>query len=416
MNLRNILLAGLAVCTMASCSKDDDANNGPKAQVDAYVSFGATALIQTKAEPGSAADNLDNEKLIKTLDAYIFKDDGTLAGSARETAKEGETIDCIKHVIVKVTPESDETAPTADKFIAVLVANGAQQTVSSLDDLKTKVLTGSIETYIPQESALPMVSSEIHFTGLKPFVKGEEEHVENWANNGGTSSSPVTVAYTTTVDATTPTGYNKVIVTRMVARVQVEKLTVAIGENYPGATFELDTLSLVNVRPTAKLGGGFGDYVKGYQSPGYEKDQEWIFPNADVKEQLAKKYEFDAVANAQYDFNSSSYKDSKFYAYAFSNVPQTSDNGVYETALLITGKFKRNSAAEAVTKNFRVILKDNVPGSVPEILANHIYKLTVKITGEGSGNEDKIELNAHVAATVMVDPWNVIEQNEEDAN
>lgn len=61
-------------------------------------------------------------------------------------------------------------------------------------------------------------------------------------------------------------------------------------------------------------------------------------------------------------------------------------------------------------------MKDNVLGSVPEILANHIYKLTVKITGEGSGNEDKIELNAHVAATVMVDPWNVIEQNEEDAN
>lgn len=64
----------------------------------------------------------------------------------------------------------------------------------------------------------------------------------------------------------------------------------------------------------------------------------------------------------------------------------------------------------------RVLLKDNKEGSVPEVLKNYIYKLNITITGEGSENEDDIKLNAHVSAIIEVAPWNVIEQNEEDAN
>lgn len=36
MKLRNLFLASLAVCTMASCSKDDDGISGPQ-EVDAYL-------------------------------------------------------------------------------------------------------------------------------------------------------------------------------------------------------------------------------------------------------------------------------------------------------------------------------------------------------------------------------------------
>lgn len=82
---------------------------------------------------------------------------------------------------------------------------------------------------------------------------------------------------------------------------------------------------------------------------------------------------------------------------------------------MITGKFKRNSAAPVETKNFRVILKEK-DAPAAEVLANTVYKLTVTVTGEGSKNEDNIELNAHVAATIEVAPWNVIEQTEEDTN
>lgn len=41
MKLRNLFLSSLAVCTMASCSKDDDGISGPQ-EVDAYLSFAST--------------------------------------------------------------------------------------------------------------------------------------------------------------------------------------------------------------------------------------------------------------------------------------------------------------------------------------------------------------------------------------
>ena len=44
MKLRNLFLASLAVCTMASCSKDDDGLSGPQ-EVDAYLSFASTTDV-----------------------------------------------------------------------------------------------------------------------------------------------------------------------------------------------------------------------------------------------------------------------------------------------------------------------------------------------------------------------------------
>ena len=46
MKLRNLFLASLAVCTMASCSKDDDGISGPQ-EVDAYLSFASTTDVMT---------------------------------------------------------------------------------------------------------------------------------------------------------------------------------------------------------------------------------------------------------------------------------------------------------------------------------------------------------------------------------
>ena len=52
MKLRNIFLAGLAVCTMAGCSKDETTDYSQMGEVDAYVSFGVTAALQTKSTVG----------------------------------------------------------------------------------------------------------------------------------------------------------------------------------------------------------------------------------------------------------------------------------------------------------------------------------------------------------------------------
>ena len=55
MKLRNLFLASLAVCTMASCSKDDDGISGPQ-EVDAYLSFASTTDVMTKASTEGDAD------------------------------------------------------------------------------------------------------------------------------------------------------------------------------------------------------------------------------------------------------------------------------------------------------------------------------------------------------------------------
>ena len=49
MKLRNLFLAALAICTMASCSKDETTDYSRMGEVDAYVSFGVTADLETKA-------------------------------------------------------------------------------------------------------------------------------------------------------------------------------------------------------------------------------------------------------------------------------------------------------------------------------------------------------------------------------
>ena len=90
-------------------------------------------------------------------------------------------------------------------------------------------------------------------------------------------------------------------------------------------------------------------------------------------------------------------------------------DGIYETGLILVVEFK-NAAGVKSTKHMRVLLKDNGADDVPEVLMNHVYKLNITITGEGSANEDDIRLNAHISAKIEVAPWNVIEQNEEDTN
>lgn len=446
MKLRNILLAGLAVCTMASCSKDETVDYSQMGEVDAYVSFAATSALSTKATPDTEGKELlDGEKYINSLTAYVFRvptgatdAQKKLAGvkhitvaNADDGLKGNDGLQAINHVIVKVTPNVDGTSST-DQFEAVLVANCEQLNVTSLAELKDNTITGNISTYTPTSVAgksvsLPMVSDVISFGGLTPniTVNGETTtYTENWLQGDNNikkqqenSSDPTTI----------PTDLKSISLTRLVARVQVEKLIFNLVQNYPGATFELDTMSLVNVRPTSTIGGGNGKYVRGYKSKGYAMSQKWICPSSTVEPTLAKEYMYGAFAgDATADFNAD-YKDDKFCVYAFSNteVPEdqvavddaeVTDNNVYQTALLISGKFKLSSAASPETRHFRVLLRDQKENGPVKVLANHVYKLTVTITGEGSPNEDEILLNAHVAATIDVAPWNVIEQNEEDAN
>lgn len=408
MKLRNIFLATLAVCTLASCSKDnDDTPSGPVQPVDAIISFAATADLKTKATD----KGFESEQFVNTLTAYIFKDVGTdadkvLAGTQTVTAEDGKSIDRIEHIVVKVSPVDEEGSATADEFIAVLVANTeALSDVNTLADLKGKTLTKEAWMYIPGTDLIPMRSNEIKIKGLMPYAVKEKKY-ENWV---GTKVEHLIE------NVGKPAADNVIMLKRLAARVQVEGISVKFDGTYPGASFTLDSLSLVNVHPTSTLEGGNGTYVKGGQSSGYEIDRKWIYPGNknDVTKELGKAYAGVDPATVPWQVGESR----DFCRYIFANPVKGDNADIYETALLITGKFKRQANSTPEVRNFRVLLKDDAATDRnPQVLMNNIYKLIVTITGEGSGNEDNIELNAHVSFKIDVAPWNVINQDEDDTN
>ena len=356
MKLRNIFLAGLAVCTMAGCSKDETTDYSQMGEVDAYVSFGVTAALQTKSTVGEGGNEIEKEAKVQKLTALIFK--GT---------------------------------ENADSYAI-----------------------GSV---------LPMVSKEIKITGLRPNIKKEDGSTgwyENWVkDNGGV----VTDATVSQEDPQTPpsnyTSADHVVLTRLISRVQVESVKLKLTA-YPGASITLRKIALANVKIQSEFAESTGDYVRGYESEQYRPVQYWIAPNSTVNENyISADY---ALTAGNGEEKTETFSENKFVKYIFSNAKRTASNvdaahtdGIYETGIILVVDFK-NAAGVVSTKHMRVLLKDNGTDDVPEVLMNHVYKLNITITGEGSENEDDIKLNAHVAATIDVAPWNVIEQNEEDAN
>ncbi|WP_303140322.1 fimbrial protein [uncultured Parabacteroides sp.] len=427
MNLRNILLAGLAVCTMASCSKDETVDYSQMGEVDAYVSFGVTAALQTKANVDeTGAEIKEKENKVQKLTALIFKgtdDKATFVTSKTETATGDNTISEIKHIVVKVTPNAEGTSSN-DDFVVVFLGNceDLASTPATLGALREATLTKTAESY-DIGSILPMVSQEIQIKGLRPNIKKEDgttDYFENWVKNGG---GVIATAASPTDPEIAPVGYastDYVVLTRLISRVQVESVKLKLTE-YPGASIALKKIALANVKPQSKFASSTGDYVKGYQSDAYKAEQYWIAPNSQENTAYASA-DYNNISANNGEEVTESFSQNKFVKYIFSNPRRTADNvnavhtdGIYETGVILVVEFT-NAAGTKSTKHMRVLLKDNGVNDVPEILMNHVYKLNITITGEGSDNEDDIKLNAHVAAKIDVAPWNVIEQNEEDAN
>ncbi|RHO73804.1 hypothetical protein DW083_04655 [Parabacteroides sp. AF48-14] len=418
---------------MASCSKDETIDYSQMGPVDAYVSFGVTAALQTKAtDPGTG-----NEGKVKKLTALIYKGEGdaaTFAASKTEelTAEDiaaGKTITEIKHITVKVTPNADGTSSN-DVFTAVFLGNcelNGGSAPATLGALKETVLTKKATAYTIG-TYLPMVSKTIKIEGLKPTIIKNDNgttYWENWVKDAGGVVSTEAVSDEAQT-APTPPAYKQddhVLLTRLISRVEVESVTLSITE-YPNATIELTGIALANVKNESTFVGGYGSYVKGYESAKYEASQYWIDPACKGKtdNSFLVSYGGDNYKTTGLVEKKISFKDNKFQKYIFSNVPRTTTevkeehkDGIYETGVILIVNFT-NAAGESSTRHLRVLLKDNTPTSVPEVLKNNIYKLNITITGEGSPNEDEILLNTHVAATIEVAPWNVIEQTEDDAN
>lgn len=445
MKLRNLFLAGLAVCTMASCSNDDDVNNGPIAEVDASLAFVATSDgLQTRAN--SDPEGTLNEKFINKLDVYIFKADGTLANKKTVNAEKGKSVTQVDHILLKVTPGVTLDAATTNTFTAYFLANCDDITVTTLKEFEAAVAAKDVNRFGYEAATnykyLPM-AKKVTFTGLKPLVNSQGNYVENWVQNaGGNTVAGAAVdktAHETGVTAPT-SGYNNVVVERLVARIQVEKIEVDLTALNSTATFELTNLALANVHTDVTPTGAVYTkklWAKGYQGPEFSSKDAVVAPYATVDPydkavtSLAKAYPNSSVYHTGiYDFNAVGAD--KFISYVYPNAGDdmfefTKDQStvndaskaeaVGHTLLLIAGNYKATSTSTAVKKHFRVKI-DHDPTAVVDnkVLANYVYKLTVKITGEGSTNEDDYELNAHVAATIDVAPWNVVVQNENDVN
>jgi hypothetical protein len=444
MKLRNLFLSTLVVCAFSACTKDDDGIQLPVEPVDASISFATTTLTQTKADNDTEGkENKNKDTFVNELYAFIFKvpkgetDKAkmTFVGSGKAKSDGNESVTTINHILIKVTPNPlDEKLASEDEFKAVLVANPGSAfstSYASLADLQDATLTNSIEKYPFKDSPyLPMVSEVIEVTNIVPIIKGETTtYNENWVSTKNT----VTVSSPDDKEVTKPEGAGTIELVRLVARVQVEQIISKIHEAYEGSSFALTNLSLVNVRPLATMVDGKGDgtyeYVKGFQSERYEEYDRWIYPafkdkliTDNHKNALSKEYQGVTFSNEMDSWTPKD--DNKFYSYAFPNYSVPDQNldlvseqpALYNTALLITGVFKRNAADEGTVKNFRVILQDKKLNEPIQVVRNNVYKLVITLTGEGSSNEDKIELNAHISVEIEVAKWFVVNQTETDVN
>ncbi|MCD7849429.1 MAG: fimbrial protein [Parabacteroides sp.] len=430
---------------MASCSKDETIDYSQMGPVDAYMSIVAAPVAQTKTELGTNPENYVN-----TLTAYVFYKEGALAGvkhltyatAADYLKNETKGLIGIDHVVVKVTPTSDGKSST-DELVAVLVANADQVNIPNLAGLKAATITKDIKEYAyasvkDKKAYLPMVGADISFSGVVPNVITDENgktYTENWLDPTTSGQASIKKVEKTDSDPSElPATVNPVTLTRLVARVQVEKINVSFNPTYPGAKFELQNLSVVNVSSKANIVTGVAPYVKGYESSGYKYEADnvksWIDPTSTSSWETYKAILGKGYTGVTLDSESDqAYPDTKewadgasdkFYVYIFGN-PVVGDPNespkIYQTALLISGKFYKNAAdTKGEVKNFRVFLQDIDNNGPIMVIPNNVYKLKVQITGEGSPNEDKILLNAHVAATIEVAPWNVIIQSEDDSN
>lgn len=419
MKIKNILLLSLLALSFASCSKEDDPGIEQQEPVDAVVSFIAKATTQ----PGTKAEGTPTDTKIYSLNAYIADKDGNVVGYGRTGAIEGEngfssdkTVDRIEGILVKIVPNLNAT------YQAVLIANIVECQVKKLNEIVEKAgLNKAIGKYAAGEKALPMVRT-LDISGLEESKKQGDVYVtNNWIDNAGG-------AVKETAEATTA-----VELTRMLARVTVNKITVNLSGYQPiegqQATFKLETLSLVNVRSGADLElKGIGAYVKGYQSDQYvfkPQDTGWIIPsdgngNLDGVGNVIKgaivsglsKTIINVEAVNQHEYSAA---DLGFIRYIFPNGAKVDSDvqNLYETGLVIGGKFQRAPGYPEELKHFRVYLRDsNASDALRRVVANTSYSLDITISGEGSGDENHPQDNLDIKVTITAEGWKPMEQEE----
>lgn len=409
------------VCSLASCSKDDDIDKGPVGPVDASVSFSANLDQLTKA---LTAEGDKSEQMINELTALIYDSNNRLVKRKDTIRVAGNgSITEIEHIEFKISLSAGAQA-SSEQFTAVLIANAKDQltNVSTLDDLKNRNLTKTIDSYSFGLNGgtvyLPMISKELSITGLKPLG---DNHTENWITSSG-------------IQTAKPTETTKAIpLTRLVARIQLEKLELSFANtDFPNGKFELTRVFMANVASQSPFyllseAENAADLWKGYQSDSFKVKQQIVIPAKNTQEGMVTADEnvksvLCRVFNdrSKYTFTSGktvTFEDDDkpiFYTFAYNGTKKASADAAnfYQTRLILEGLFYRREGSQPELRHFHVVIR-NLDNSI-KVVPNSFYQLSVKIEGEGSPNEDDILTNADVSVEIEVAPWRVIDQVEED--
>lgn len=447
MKLRNLFLASLAVCTMASCSKDDDGISGPQ-EVDAYLSFASTTDVMTKASDAGVDDaGNGKEAKIQSLTAYVFdtstdnkyviskhvslEGSGTLGEDYNVTGEgENQSITSIKAIHVKVAKPATDGGISSTTFKVVLLANTEHYNdVTQLADLKGKT-TQDIESLNAEKvgnSYLPMHSSELTVGGLKP--SSDTEHFMNWYN-GASSCIPEQATGKDNHKGDDPTTVTKVIMTRSIARVQLVSLDADFSAlESAGKTIKFDVTSvfLANVRVNASVMGEENTEAAFYRGAPelFDELQFLIALNSTVDEELKAAYSdkslttagdpltnwnFDKYINAN---SPASIKGIPFTANGNGTYAKGEGDGAYQTRLIIAGNYYDGNQSKG-TRYFHIPLK--LVSNAGNVASNKFFKISATITGEGSPNPDEILENACINFNIEVADWKVVNQTEEDTN
>jgi|GEM_PF-4762067 len=401
MKLKYLLLATLATAGFMSCSQDDKVDPNATYDASVTVSVAPSSETTTKAstEAGTEAGTAGEQK-VNTLTAFVFSDAGSLV-AVKDTANAKE----IKGIVVKAT-----TAGTAYKlFLVANLHDASLKNITSLSGLQSAIADLTKE----EESSLTMTSEVLNIT-----VKGVEGErlCQNYVINP-TGSIKIDAEGLRDYDALTDA--SMIPITRLVARVQLDKLTVSfVGGNLEGASFRLDSAYLVNVKPQSLYVGT--DLTTGSQywnaTGSFTVIDKLISPTATAKAApyliTPKITLVSGTSNNSKDFTTS---DSYLKAYMFENHIAEVSGKTYNTRLILKGEIILKTDQSLGTSYYHITIAG--PNNSYYVVRNTIYKIEVTITGTGSPNEDKkSDLNAAINAKVTVVPWNVVKQTENDAN
>lgn len=445
MKLRNLFIASLAVCSMASCSKDDDGISTPQ-EVDAYFSIATTTNVMTRASSeGDSDSGTGREATVNSLTAYVFTNDdaakyvtskhvslgkGGQGQNDEDYTTNENSITSIKGIHVKVAKPAKIENPSVSQFKVVLLANTTHRSVADLASLKQEVIA-DITTYSDKkigEAYLPMHSDELTVGGLK--ISDDTKHVLNWYSGSGSSEQ------TTTTDGShkgdpAPKA-TKISLYRSLSRVQFTSLKTNFSAlQYKNLSLTVKSIFLANVRANATVMGKENTeaaFYKGAYPNNFKELQFLIEPskgNEFVKTSFNKTYqngflvETGGMSTKQLAFDTyinvnspESIKEIPF-SVADNSYKREEGDGAYQTRLVIEGELKDNGNLLGI-RYFHIPLKlVNDAGNVD---CNKFFKISATITGEGSPNPDEILENTCIDFSIVIDDWKVVNQHEDDTN